>query len=205
MTAPFPLKWPAGRPRRRQRSYGPFRGQREDGRIERSALTVAEALSRLQTQLDLLKARYPVVSSNVEPRLDGRPRSGQAEPADPGVAVYFDLAGKPHCLPCDTYTAVAQNICAIAAHIELTRRIERHGVATTAEMFAGFLALSSPADRRPWREVLELHRAKSVTTVTVEEAFRRLARERHPDCGGSDAMMAELNRARDEAQQELRR
>lgn len=37
------------------------------------------------------------------------------------------------------------------------------------------------------------------TRDDVEKAYRRLAAVRHPDKGGSDAAMAELNRARDEA------
>jgi len=58
---------------------------------------------------------------------------------------------------------------------------------------------------KQWRQVLELHRESnsSLTWGKVEATFKRLARERHPDHGGSDAMMAELNRARDDARREL--
>jgi hypothetical protein len=37
----------------------------------------------------------------------------------------------------------------------------------------------------------------------VEKQYRRLARERHPDQGGSHALMAELNKARVSARREL--
>lgn len=37
----------------------------------------------------------------------------------------------------------------------------------------------------------------------VDDRYRALARERHPDQGGSDAMMAELNAARAAARREL--
>lgn len=204
---PYPLQWPAGHPRRypEKRRESIFRTARENDRSEYGTkpITVAVALERLQRELDRIGARYPVVSSNLETRRDGRPRSGQPEPTDPGVAVYFDLGGKPHCLPCDTFTTVAGNIAAIAAHIEATRAIERYGVASVAEMFSGFRALPSPGDARPWRQVLELHREPRVTVAQAEAAYRRLARERHPDHGGSDAMMAELNMARDAARREL--
>lgn len=207
----YPLQFPASRTRRRpeQRKDGRFNRKEtiyRDGQSwrEHRAMTVAVALERLQKELDRIGGRYPVVSTNLEPRADGVPRSGQRAPDDPGVAVYFQLAGKPHCLPCDTYNSVADNIAAVAAHIEATRAIERHGVASVAEMFAGFLSLPSPETLRPWRQVLELHREPKVTTAAVEAAFRRLARERHPDRhGGSDALMAELNRARDDARREL--
>jgi hypothetical protein len=189
---PYPLQWPAGRQRRAARKDGRFRKYHEE-------ITVARALARLQAELDLIGARYPVVSSNLETRLDGLPRSGQAEPRDPGVAVYFQLGGKPHCLPCDTYTKVAQNIAAVAAHIEATRAIERHGVASVAEMFAGFLAI----EHRNWRGVLGFLGATAVNRENVERRFRELARAAHPDTGGNHNRMADLNWARDEALREL--
>lgn len=207
---PYPLSWPAGHARRPADA-------RKDGRFNKKEtvyrdgnswqktdeITIAGAIRRLQGELDRIKARYAVVSSNLETKLDGTPRSGQREPADPGVAVYFQLDGKPHCLPCDTYRLVAHNIAAVAAHIAATRAIERHGVASIAEMFAGFLSLPSPEHERAWRDVLEMRGQNGVSAEAVEATYRRLARERHPDHGGSDAMMAELNRARTDARKEL--
>ena len=201
--APYPLQWPAGRPRRAapQRKAGRFVSiDKSAGWGRAKNLTVAEALSRLQIELDRIGARYPVVSSNMETRIDGLPRPGQREPGDSGVAVYFQLAGKPTCLPCDTYKLVAHNIAAIAAHIESTRAIERHGVATVAEMFSGFTQLPPPGAKRPWWVVLEVD--QRAPREVVEDSFRLLARLRHPDSGGSDAAMAELNAARDEATKE---
>ncbi len=202
---PFPLQWPGNRPRRQpgNRRYPVFRTTREGAGLRSKPITVAVALWRLEREIGILGARYPVISTNIEVRRDGLPRSGQPEPSDPGVAVYFELDGKPHCLPCDTYTTVAANIAAVAAHIEATRKIERYGVGSIAEMFSGFLALPSPDDERPWREVLEVHRKVVVNLRLAEEAYKRLARDRHPDHGGSDAMMAELNAARDAARREL--
>lgn len=204
---PYPLQWPQGRARTRPdlRRYPIFRSSRELLNTKTTEpITVGVALHRLESELNTLGARYPVVSTNLETRINGLPRSGQREPTDPGVAVYFQLEGKPHCLPCDTYSTVAANIAAVAAHIKATRAIDRYGVATVAEMFAGFLALPSPEHDRPWRDVMELHRHEHVTWPMVEERYRALARERHPDISGSDAMMAELNRARDDARLELR-
>lgn len=203
---PYPLRWPAGRARTAstRRKGGKFRtaGERSCRGYGLQALSVADALERLQREFDLIGARFPVVSSNIETRLDGRPRSGQKEPGDSGVAVYFQLRGRPYCLPCDTYFRVADNIAAIAAHIEATRAIKRHGVATVEEMFAGFQALPAPA-AIDWRQVLELHRESVITRAMIEAAYRRLARERHPDIGGSDRMMADLNAARDAALREV--
>lgn len=191
----FPLAWPRSRPRtdpvrRRVATFGT--AKRSSAGIK-APLTVADARQRLQDELDRIGARSAVLSTDVELRLDGQPRSGR-EPADPGVAVYFQLDGRPHCMPCDTYTRVADNIAAVAAHIEATRAIERHGVASVAEMFSGFVALPPP---RAWHEILGT--AAEATRDEIEAAYRVAAKRAHPDRpGGSHDAMAALNAAREE-------
>jgi hypothetical protein len=180
-----------------QRREAKFHKLKDDRHGWRSPhfLSVDDAVERVQTELSRLGATLAVISTNFERRSDGRARVQVASIDDPGVAVYFALDGKPHCLPCDTYLRTADNIAAIAAHIEATRAIERHGVATVAEMFAGFRALPAPG-ATPWWQVLGVQPGASVEEI--EAAFRKLARERHPDRpGGSHDMMADLNRARD--------
>lgn len=203
MTERYPLAWPSTRPRKPagHRIHGRFNRKVHNGRYqETKSLSVADAVGRLQEELDRLGATYAVISTNLVPRLDGLPRSGQAEPEDPGVALYFQLDGKPHCMPCDTYLRVADNIVAIAKHIEATRAIDRYGVATVAEMFTGFQALPAPGAKRAWHEVLELAPAAPVDRATIEAQYRKLAGKRHPDVpGGSHDAMAELNRAREQA------
>lgn len=204
MTQAYPLSWPQGRPRKApgQRKPGNFHRTVDSGRgyREKKTLTLAMAMERLQRELDLIGARHTVLSTNVETRLDGLPRSGQREPADPGVALYFELRGKPHCLPSDAYQTVTANVAAVAAHIEATRAIERHGVASVSEMFAGFQALPAPGST-PWWSVLGL--AQTATREQIEAAYRSLARERHPDRpGGSHDLMADLNRAREQGLKE---
>lgn len=117
-----------------------------------------------------------------------------AKPDDPGVAVYFQIGGEPHCLPCDTYLLVEHNIAAIAAHIEATRAIERHGVASVREMFSGFAALPAP---QKWFEILGVSAGSNADVIRA--AYRALAAKRHPDRpGGSHDAMSELNKARDD-------
>lgn len=211
MTAPqrFPLAWPAHRARKTAaaRKAGKFSS---DGR----AITVAVAVDRLDGELSRLGALYPVLSTNIELRLDGRPRSGQGNPADPGACVYFTLQGKPFALACDTYGDVAQNIAALAAHLDHTRGIERHGVASAAESLQAFSALPPPSAStspatRGWRDVLGFAAtfpngydpADARTLIGVR--FRERAGKAHPDSGGSDTAMTELNAARAAALQEL--
>lgn len=194
----YPLQWPHGRPRK-------MPNQRRDGRFAHRGkpVTIAEAVGRLQDEAARIGARYVVISSNLVTRQDGLPRGNQAEPVDPGIALYFQLAGKPHCMPCDTYTKVAQNIAAIAAHIEATRAIERHGVSSVAEMFQGFTALPPPGAARSWRHVLDITAARPSPTE-IEAHYRTKAKHAHPDApGGSHDKMTELNAARDAALKEI--
>ena len=203
MTQAHPLQWPAGRQRTKYRKHGQFNKKVPTGKgwSRSQELSVADATRRLQDELDRIGARYPVISSNVELRLDGLPRSGQPEPDDPGVALYFDLKGEPHCLPCDTYKRVADNIAAIAKHIEATRAIERYGVASIKEMFAGFHALPAPnqAESALWWNVLGVSQGASIEEI--ETAYRKKAKAAHPDSGGTHAAMAELNAARRQARE----
>lgn len=187
----YPLAWPTTHARRKRREIGEFVK-------DKKPVTIAGALGRLDAELERIGAKDAIISSNVETRLDGLPRSDRAEPSDPGVALYFTLKGKPHCLPCDTYT---QNIAALANHIDATRRIERYGVATLAEQFTGFQALPAPgkATSQQWRNVLRFNDGTTVSVEAVSARYRQLAKER----ATSEAALAELNVARDEALKEL--
>jgi hypothetical protein len=106
----------------------------------------------------------------------------------------------------DIYDRVADNLAAVAATLDAMRAIERHGGAAILERaFTGFTALPAPivaGMKRPWRDVLQL--GPKPPLHDVHGAYRRLASAHHPDReGGSDAKMAELNAARDEALKEI--
>ncbi|WP_197535667.1 J domain-containing protein [Sphingobium sp. SYK-6] len=141
----------------------------------------------------MLRAGYVTLSTNLETRLDGNPRSGQPEPQDPGAAVYFRLQGKDTVLACDKWDRVADNIAAIAKHIEALRGMDRWGVGTAAQAFAGYQALPAPEQ---WWQVLGV--PVSATREQINAAYRSLAMKAHPDQGGSDAAMARLNAAREQ-------
>lgn len=184
----FPLHWPAGKPRTVAiaRKFGQFR---RNG----SWLTVALAADRLEAELGRLGAVYPIISTNVEMTLSGRPRAGQGAPNDPGACVYFSLKGKPYAMACDRYQHVEDNLAAIAAHIDAVRKIERHGVSTAAETLQSFEAL--PAPKRA-HEILGVQ--PNASPNEVRRAWRDLIATAHPDVAGTHARAAEINAARDE-------
>lgn len=192
----YPLAWPTGKPRTpaAARKAGKFSHRGSD-------LTVAVAAGRVEDELQKLNARWPLISSNVELTLSGRPRSGQREPEDRGVCVYFHLGGKPFAMACDRYLSVADNLAAIAAHLDATRTQERHGVATAAETLMAFQALPAPGGAH-WTAVLGLTR-ETATPESIKGAHRSLLSGAHPDQGGSHDRMAEINAARDAALKDI--
>ena len=103
-------------------------------------------------------------------------------PDDPGVAVYFQLHDKERVLACDKWDTVADNIAAIAAHIDGIRRQDRYGVGTIDQAFAGYSALPPPGGTsrptRPWHEVLGVNRfATPEEAEIVDEALGALTGE----------------------------
>ncbi|MEI6418270.1 MAG: J domain-containing protein [Sphingomonadales bacterium] len=159
----------------------------------KTVASIAVARQRLQEEIDRIGGRHVTLSTNVELRLDGQPRSDRAQPADPGAALYFQRTGKPVVLACDRWDRVADNIIAIAKHIEAIRGMERWGVGTTDQLFAGFEALPAPEQ---WWQVLGV--APTASVDQIDAAWRDKARAAHPDQGGTDAAMARLNWAHDE-------
>jgi DnaJ domain len=175
MTSRYPLTWPQGWPRSEHLRGGGFQ------------LTFEEALDRLHYAIEGMGGRCLIVSSNM--------RHPQHKPDDSGVAVYFELEGKQKVFACDTFRDVRSNVRAIALTIAALRSIERYGASGMLERaLNAFEALPPPMD--PWK-ILGI--APDSSLDGIEAAFKRLAFRCHPDRGGSDAKMAELNRARDEA------
>jgi hypothetical protein len=194
----YPLSWPAGWPRTRWRQTAQFGTGIGGGR--KRAATVAEAIGRLQAQLDLLNASEVVLSTNLELRLDGMPRSDRSPPADPGVAIYFKLKGRDIALACDKWDRVADNVIALAKHIEAMRGMDRWGVGSVEQAFRGYEALPAP---EPWWRVLGLA-GPTRSRDEINRAYRAASANAHPDRpGGSHDGQARVNAARDEGLRQL--
>lgn len=162
-------------------------------------LTISDGTQRIINELRTLGVRDGqwVISSNLELRNDGLPRSGQRMPEDPGIAVYWTRKGKQNVMAIDLYDRVADNLAAIAATLNAMRAIERHGGAQVLERaFEGFVALPAPDAFDPWA-LLGLRPGAS--KEAIEEAFRIQARKHHPDAGGRTEDFQRIERARREA------
>jgi hypothetical protein len=188
----YPLFWPASVPRtpssKRQRarfskaSLGANRTY-----TSRREITISEAVRRLMDAIRLytrpghswrIDPNRVIISTNLQVRLDGLPRSGQREPDGPGAAVYFYLDGNPRCIPCDRWDRVADNVAAIAGALGAMRDTARwvnEGLLTA--VFTGFLALPAPkmvnVAEPNWREVLRV--PQNATLEQAESSYRQLA------------------------------
>ncbi len=200
MTTAFPLAWPEGWPRtpdsQRKWSLPGGRARSQDWNT---------VVKRLRDELSRLGARNVVLSTNQPIRQDGQPYAAKRAIEDPGAAVFFTLRGRQLAMAQNGYQLLIDNIRSIALAIEYLRGLERHGGGTMMDRaFAGFEALPPPSTKRPWREVLCVFDDRRTWSLAeVEATYRNLAKRAHPDAGGSDARMAELNAAIADARKEL--
>lgn len=183
----YPLEWPALLPRTKHLVRSTFK------------CTLPRAIEDVQDSLRLFgkdtgsPVTDVVISSNYS--------LGKTRPHDPGIALYFRWDGASRCIAVDKYDRVEDNLRAIY-HIIEARRVElRHGgIGIVRATLKGFLAL--PAAGEDWREVLGV--GPDADLAAAEAAFKRAAREVHPDLGGSTDSMSRLNAAIARARAELR-
>jgi hypothetical protein len=186
MTVEYPLQWPDHIERSKGRETGKFKTS-----LAGAKKNVLDSLRRFAVDSGK-KIENPVISSNVTLSTEN--------PSDPGVAVWFVWDGIQVSIPVDRYSSVAANLQAIHHVIEARRTELRHGtLALVRATFKGFQALPSPGktSKRPWWVVFDL--PENCTKAEAQNAYREKAKTAHPDRGGSQSAMAELNIARDEA------
>lgn len=178
-TRAYPLFWPEGWARTEE--YKRKRAQFKDRSVHMARRVLVEEVRRFG-------GKGLIISSNLELRLDGNPRSGQRQPRDPGVAIFFQR-GTDMALACDVYLTVEDNLWALCRTLDALRQIERDGSpALINRAFKGFAALPDP-NARKWFEILNV--PETASNEQIRSAYLRLARQYHPDSGdnGGDAVM----------------
>lgn len=118
-----PLRWPQGWPRRPldERDDDNFDGDRT---LRQAAVELHRELTRKNFARDIALT----VDEN-----------------DGAVAVYFTRAGTPTVLASDRWLSPTGNAWALVLHVRALRGLDRWGVGTTAQAFAGYAALGSGA------------------------------------------------------------
>lgn len=224
MISAYPLVWPEGwkrqlAARRVRAKFG--KGVRQyssspggSSWTVKTDLSVTDGTQRILEELQRMgvERQDVVISTNVRLRLDGLPRSGEREPEDPGVAVYWTdtpMGNEPRCMAIDLYDRVADNLAAVAATLDAMRAIERHGGAQILDRaFKGFTALPAPGQTsRGWREVLNVDGLQVASMHDVDFAYKLLRSRNHPDkCPGDPEAAArfdEIQKAYEQAKAEL--
>jgi hypothetical protein len=192
VTVAYPLAWPEGWPRTppAQRMDGDRKFHRAGGQ----SWTFAKARDALLEEIGRHGVMTCVISTNFP--LDRRflAVEGKRRPEDEGVAVYFQRKGRPIVMACDRYHDAEGNMRSLALALEALRQLERHGGGVMMERaYEGFTALPAPPR---WWQILGV--APDAGPAEIEAAYRAKAKAAHPDAGGSEAAMAELNAARDQ-------
>lgn len=180
----YPLHWPTGWPRTRSPARSRF-----------EVTSFAVVRDNLFREIKLLGGTHIVLSTNVPLRQDGIPYANMRQPSDRGVATYFLRRGRQMVFACDRWDRIEDNMRAIEKTIEAVRGIDRWGASEMLERAVqAFEALPPP--KSCW-DILGVPRGAS--REVIDAAYRERARSAHPDAGGSNAAMAELNKARADA------
>jgi len=171
MTQAYPLQWPHGRPRTKQRTDSRF------------SVNPRAAFDEMMDELARFGAQNVVVSFDCPlRRTDGTPYADDLKDLlpDPGVAVYFNKGKRSICLPCDQYRRPWENIRAIGKSVEALRAMERHGAHQILDQaFENFTALPSPdmagdAPDAVWWVVLGV--SPDCTRAEAHEAYKAACR-----------------------------
>ena len=110
------------------------------------------------------------------------------------ATVWFNLGGERKTVECRKFYDHAENLRAIYLALEGLRLASQRGILEQYRQFFKELSAPSgqPATRSPY-EVLGV--SAEAPLEVVEAAYRALAKKAHPDSGGSNERMRELNQA----------
>lgn len=189
MIEAYPLCWPVGQKRTDKPTWSRF-----------GSHTLTQATKEVLLELDRMQCKDPIISTNIPLRKDGMPRADYQRRTitDYGVAVYFTRKGKQMVLACDKWDNIEDNLWAIARSIAAMRGLDRWGVSEVLERaFTGFTAIPESTRTKSCWDILGITPTKDSTTIHAR--YRELAKEMHPDKGGSAAAFCELQDARDAA------
>ena len=167
------------------------RGLRRDGPGEGWGMSGFKApWKQTMEELETTFAKWGIREWQVRPmrELDHR-YHGSVDPAK--VTVEYVLNGDRVSLDCAAHGYYYENLRVLYLAIEAMRMNEVRGL--TNVIRDAYMQLVAPKSKRdPW-EVLGLR--PDAGAVAVDAVYRALAKERHPDAGGSDEAMRELNEA----------
>lgn len=193
LVSAYPLEWPAGFQRAKRRREPKFQ-----------RWTLKYCKDEITRELRLFSAQKVIVSTNQDVRIDGGFYARTRRLDDPGAAVYFTKGGEQLVIACDSFYELEDNLHAIARTINAMRQMERDGSSEILKQaFRGFKALPETAGGGGWWKVLDV--SVNASAEQINEAYRKLAKEHHPDNGGDANMFNIITRAKEQALNGLKR
>lgn len=145
------------------------------------------SLDSLELEVERLKGEDLVLGVVVDPAQIGisgmLKAGGRTAFRHRGVEVSFETPSRGRLIfHTDAYANVTQNIRAIAAGLEALRAVDRYGITSTAEQYAGFAQLTAGGPD-PERGRLLVERAGGI---------RQALMEHHPDRNGDPKAFADV-------------
>lgn len=139
-------------------------------------------------------SKWGVTKYSIEPNTTAnRLNLGGYTRHENAVTVRFTKRDREVVLSLDTQDTPASNLRALYLCIDAMRMLDVRGVGeVAATAYAQLAGPTGPAERDPY-EVMGLR--PDADLAIVEAVYRSLAKSRHPDNGGSEASMVELNKA----------
>ena len=165
----------------------------------------ANTLDLLFRELERLGAKNVVIEIGLRPediRRDGWPRAGARVPEHPGVVLSFESRHGPLRYLTDTHADWQHNVRAIALGLEALRAIDRYGVTTSGEQYAGWKALgtggsdaATPTKRQEAERFLCGVVGEHVGALSFKALYRQALIKAHPDHGGSLEKLEQVRQA----------
>jgi hypothetical protein len=165
----------------------------------------SKAFAALKYELARIDAKNVVVEAGYpESRLrnDGWPIAN-ANREHGQVRVSFTREGVPMSFFFGGWTDTEQNVYMIALTLKALRAVDRYGCAQAGEQYRGWSALppGNAIAAEEWPNVESARRwlaeiACMAAGTHIDGLFRAAAMKAHPDAGGSNELMAKVNRAR---------
>ena len=138
--------------------------------------TLASTVNLLRTELSALDAEQVVLELDYldrDLRMDGYPRAG-AKAQSPAIALSFKSGHGPLRYPCATFGTWHDNLRAIALGLEALRKVDRYGITSTGEQYAGFRQIAQSSQSFTSRE-------HALAWLSEHGGYKAAARTFHPD------------------------
>lgn len=185
----YPLQWLPQQPRTKRPTRARFGNH-----------SAYHAGNVLVDELKRLGAKNCIISCNLQQRSRGDGFLANQRVDDSGIVVYFDLKGQSKAMACDKYDKPEHNLWALQLSVSAIRGLERWGGSEFLDgLFTGFKALPSPEDIIP--NGTPVYFSEFPDKASAKERYKRLAKELHPDVGGSESEFSEMQRQYDQLEE----